>query len=102
MRLFRIDNGTNKIAELDKASIASNEFKVVTVRYEDDPGNPGQKIRVVQALPETRNPRESALVRGHLGDATGTGGPIPANKTLVLRTRSTTRPSPISWSRCSA
>ncbi len=83
MRLFRIDNGTNKIAELDKASIASNEFKVVTVRYEDDPGNPGQKIRVVQALPETRKPGESLWFEV-TWDATGTGGPIPASKTLVL------------------
>ena len=82
MRLFRIDNGTNKIAELDKDSIASNAFKVDTVRYEDDPGDPGHKVRIVQPLPEKRNPGESLWFEVYW-DATGDGGPIPANRVTV-------------------
>ncbi|HVY47307.1 MAG TPA: hypothetical protein VHB21_15570, partial [Minicystis sp.] len=82
MRLFRVDNDTNAEAEIDKTQIASDQFKVATVRYEDDPGNPGHLIRVPQSLPEKRSPGESLWFEV-TWTATGAAGPIPADQALV-------------------
>jgi hypothetical protein len=82
MRLFRVDNDSNADATIVSAEVADSAFEIVTVRYEEDPGNPGELLRVEQSLPVDRAPGE-ALYFEVTWTASGTSGPPPAEEVTV-------------------
>ncbi len=82
MRLFRIDDSTDKSVTFDAVTIASNAFATKAVVYKKDPQHAGKFIRTVETLPVTRAPGESLWFEVTFSAGT-TPGPLPANKVTV-------------------
>jgi hypothetical protein len=82
MRLFRIDNATADQAVFSAVTFDGPDMTVETVRYEQDPGDPNNLLRVPQALPATRPPG-TALYFEVTYASDGTAGPLPATEVHV-------------------
>lgn len=81
-RTFRIDNETPSDALFKQADIGSNSFEITAVRFEEDPGDPGTYLRIVQTLPATR-PSGTSLWFEVAYTSTGFAGPLPSENVVV-------------------
>jgi len=82
MRLFRIDNNTKSDLMFKSVSVGSPDFKITSVRYEVDPGNPTNLLRVEQPLPVARAPGKSLYFEVDF-TAGSAAGPLPASDVTV-------------------
>ncbi len=76
LRTFRVDNETDGEVLFKSASVADNAFSVEVVRYEEDPGNQGSYLRVVESLPLARATGQSLWFEVTY-EAIGSAGPLP-------------------------
>ena len=81
-RMFRVDNETFDDVLFQQAEVSSTAFEITAVRFEEDPGNPGQYLRVEQSLPVTRASGQSLWFEVEY-TATGNAGPLPSQNVVV-------------------
>lgn len=82
MRMFRILNGTEEDLLFKSADISDPKFDVQAVRFEEDPGDPGEYLRVEVTLPVTRDSGEALWFEVEY-TAGGGAGPIPELDVIV-------------------
>jgi hypothetical protein len=81
-RTFRVDNETPGDVLFNQANVGDPAFEITTVRFEEDPGDPGNYIRVEQTLPVSR-PSGTSLWFEIAYTSTGFEGPLPAETVVV-------------------
>ncbi len=81
-RTFRIDNGTSDEVLFKQTLIDDSQFEVTVVRFEEDPGDPGNYLRVEANLPLARQPGDSLWFEVKY-TALGATGPLPAEDVTV-------------------
>jgi hypothetical protein len=82
MRLFRIDNNTGGTTMFETVKIGDAAFQAVPVRYDPDPQDPTQLVRVEMTLPAKRKTGESLYFEVTF-TAGQTAGPLPAKNVKV-------------------
>jgi hypothetical protein len=82
MRMFRIDNGTAEDVLFKSITISNPKFASVGVRYEEDPGSPGDYLRVVDDVPVVRKSGKSLWFEVTY-TAGGQAGPVPAVSAII-------------------
>lgn len=81
LQLFRVENDTGFEAEFTSVVSTSADFGVETVRYEADPANPNNLLRVAQPLPVTLPTGVSLYVEVRMtGDIPGGEVKVNANR----------------------
>ncbi|NUO50297.1 MAG: hypothetical protein HOV80_15690, partial [Polyangiaceae bacterium] len=81
-RTFRVDNETFEDLLFQQVEVSSTAFEITAVRFEEDPGDPGNYLRVEQSLPVTRASGQSLWFEVEY-TATGNAGQLPSQNVVV-------------------
>lgn len=84
-RVFRVDNQTEGEALFKSVSVPNNQFEVQAVRWEEDPGEPGEYLRIEEDLPFARQSGESLWFEVKY-EAVGNTGPLPDDDVVLKLT----------------
>ncbi|NUP08596.1 MAG: hypothetical protein HOW73_21315 [Polyangiaceae bacterium] len=82
VRLFRLDNETDGEILYKSVGIADNQFEIQAVRFEEDPGSPGDFLRVEEELPFARLSGQSLWFEVKYS-AVGSAGPLTDEDIIV-------------------